>query len=133
MRDQLLPGLMYSDPSGAELPLALARLDRLDPRQAYRKGNVRLLLGGLNMLRNSLADDKLLFAYLTRLASTFNHDIIQHLGPHVDVPGMRRTRKVRGDAVDDSNDLGLDEELEDPKGRELDPGHEDVLSCRVSL
>lgn len=59
---------MYRDPSGSELPLAVASLDRIDPRKIYTEDNVRPLLTGLNLLRAQCVNDASIIAYLQQIS-----------------------------------------------------------------
>lgn len=57
----------YRDPSGKELPLALASLDRIRPSGVYEEGNIRPLLTGLNMLRRMCVNDAPIIDYLKQI------------------------------------------------------------------
>lgn len=58
------------DTSGLQAPLHLLGLDRIDPDGGYRVGNIRLLLTGLNFLKNNSANDKQVIQYLLHLKSS---------------------------------------------------------------
>lgn len=60
------------DACGLKVPLGLVGLDRIDPEGGYRVGNVRLLLTGLNLLKNNCIDDSLIIGYLNHLKSSQN-------------------------------------------------------------
>jgi hypothetical protein len=54
---------------GARVPLGLVGLDRIDPEGGYRAGNVRLLLTGLNLLKNDSPNDTRIVGYLNHLSN----------------------------------------------------------------
>ncbi|PWN20159.1 hypothetical protein BCV69DRAFT_221682 [Microstroma glucosiphilum] len=56
------------DPSGSELPLPLASLDRINPNGDYTEDNIRLLLLGLNKLRRVCVDERPIVDWLKRIS-----------------------------------------------------------------
>lgn len=70
--DRYIGNGWIEDVAGVRAPLALMSLDRIDQNKGYEKGNVRLLLIGLNILRGHFPNDIRIIQYL------------QYLRDHVD-------------------------------------------------
>lgn len=122
----------YFDPSGARLPLAHATLDRIDPSRNYLKENVRLLLLGLNLLRNAARRDGPLILYLDQLSISDSIDwdrkalLLDNTSEQDTEDALSSLSRELADAlVIDQEDEEEEEEDEEEEDEEEGGGRED--------
>jgi hypothetical protein len=108
------------DAAGFRGPLLLTSLDRIDSRGHYSKGNVRLLLLGLNLLKKQ-HDDAVLIDYLSHLRSRS-----ANLSPaaFVSVPLYQTTQQLLVKSPEAREELNAVAKLEEQQEQEQEQEQE---------